>query len=430
MSSLARSFDVEQQTPAPNVSQKRAFGLGLLTGGLAFVALATVALFQTQKHESPSGSSFTTAGVNAASVPGVNDWEWENSARYVAGELNEAQLGLANLKRAVRDRSMMAEVAQWLRHRDGQAQYIAMMANPAFQAQAKEVAETLKKNGEMPNIFQWQNYAVYWKEQANTVAQQEAATGFNLPSGAAATSHATNSHRADVKMTALDDLKADAQKAFPPGFFDPLKLSEREFWGQSNEATIGFLRHAEIKHGRVAMAGFVGYCLHENGVHFPWSPFDNPAFQGLSAPALWDAIPQQARLHIVVTVGFLEWWSETSFVLEQEGQKHYMRGGKPGYFPTFDNLPHPVPANLYDPFGLSSTMSAEKKAYRLNAELNNGRLAMLGLISLISEAKVPGSVPWLNGLIKSYSGNLIKDPWGKDMLAPTMYDGVNMANTW
>ena len=63
-------------------------------------------------------------------------------------------------------------------------------------------------------------------------------------------------------------------------------------------------------------------------------------------------------------------------MLKADGEAHYMRGGKPGYFPTFDNLPHPAPFNLFDPFKLSKNASPEKKAKGLLAEVNNGRLAM------------------------------------------------------
>ena len=84
-----------------------------------------------------------------------------------------------------------------------------------------------------------------------------------------------------------------------------------------------------------------------------------------------------------------------------------MKGGKPGYFPTFDLLPHPVPFNLYDPWGVMKDKTEEQKAKGRLVEINNGRLAMLGLMSLVSEGSVPGSVPFLKGMIPYYSGEVM-----------------------
>ena len=106
--------------------------------------------------------------------------------------------------------------------------------------------------------------------------------------------------------------------------------------------------------------------------------------------------------------------------------------------------PHPVPFELYDPFNLSKNASEEKKAKGATArpprpparpvppcalplppparplatsspppavpraglvtEINNGRLAMLGIMGFMAEAAVPGSVPALMGRIAPYSG--------------------------
>jgi hypothetical protein len=206
----------------------------------------------------------------------------------------------------------------------------------------------------------------------------------------------------------IDDLKATAKSLNPViGYWDPLNLSGGEFWGDSNAATIGFLREAEIKHSRVAMAGFVGYIVHANDIKFPWKPFvDAPS--GVSPQALWDGLPEAAKWQIILTVGFFEFWRENSYILSAEGEAHYMRGGKPGYYPTFDMLPHPVPLNLFDPFNLQKPMKPEKKAKSLLAEVNNGRLAMIGLMGFLAESKVPGSVPALGKFgIAAYSGELM-----------------------
>merc|ERR1719354_525073 len=207
------------------------------------------------------------------------------------------------------------------------------------------------------------------------------------------------------------DLEALAPKLNPiVGYFDPLGLTEAGLWGQSSDFTIGWLRQAEIKHGRVAMAAFVGYCIQSNFV-FPWSmTMDGKGFPStdLSPPEQWDALPFASKIQIVLFVGFLEWYSElTPGAGAESGQVHYTKGGQPGKYPTFDAVPHSVPFNLYDPFKFSTNMSDETKEKRLKAEINNGRLAMLGIFGFLSAQAVPGSVPLLTSIVKPYVGEVM-----------------------
>ena len=188
------------------------------------------------------------------------------------------------------------------------------------------------------------------------------------------------------------------------GYFDPIGLGDADFWSQGNEATYGFLRQAEIKHGRVAMAAFVGFIVQSNGIHFPF-PMQAGVDQawyaaGLTPPEQWDALPFLAKCQIIGFIGFLEWWSEFAGT-------HYMRGGVPGKFPEFKDIPlHKIP-NLYDPAGFHKNMTPEKSEQGLLKEINNGRLAMIGIMGFLAAEKVPGSVPAIAGLIKPYAGDVM-----------------------
>ena len=67
---------------------------------------------------------------------------------------------------------------------------------------------------------------------------------------------------APAMYSSKSDLEALAKQCNPAvGFWDPLGCLNFDFWKLGQEGTIGYLRHAEIKHGRVAMAGFVINCV-------------------------------------------------------------------------------------------------------------------------------------------------------------------------
>ncbi len=171
-----------------------------------------------------------------------------------------------------------------------------------------------------------------------------------------------------------------------------------DFWTLGNEATIGYLRHAEIKHGRVAMAAFLGYLAQStpvvSGPHakLPYSGYE----PGLTPPEQWDAIPLAGKIQIFGIIGMLESYGE---ILPQ----HYCNGGLPGYYPPIKGNRFELIFNLYDPFNWFD--ENKDKVRGRQVEINNGRLAMLGIFSIISESKVPGSVPLITGLIPEYKGD-------------------------
>ena len=153
------------------------------------------------------------------------------------------------------------------------------------------------------------------------------------------------------------------------------------------------------------MFAFVGYIVQSNFV-FPW-PQTLAGAPHPSADLLpeqqWDAVPLGAKWQIFAVISMLEVWDECG----GGSLPHYTKGRKPGQYPSFqlfrDNVHFAL--DLYDPFGFNKSMSEETKERRLIAELNNGRLAQLGIFGFLCADKIPGSVPALNDIAQSYSGD-------------------------
>lgn len=133
-----------------------------------------------------------------------------------------------------------------------------------------------------------------------------------------------------------------------------------------------------------------------------WPSVSGADLYSIAAPAAqWDAVPTAAKLQILGFIGLLELWGEGQM------SPHYLKGGKPGAFPSFalakETIGHPL-FDLYDPFGFSKNKTPEQKERGLLVEINNGRAAMIGIFGFISAASVEGSVPALSGLIAHYDG--------------------------
>jgi len=193
-----------------------------------------------------------------------------------------------------------------------------------------------------------------------------------------------------TKMAFVDDLEGVGEETGGE-VWDPLGISA----SVSDEAVMWF-RHAELKHGRAAMLATVGYLTNAMGLTFPGDLANGVSFASVGANgpyAAWSAVPTAGKLQILSLIFMLELASESK-------KPHDMRGGVPG---KIDSLPFDGITGIWapkikfwDPLNFTGALSAEQLAKKRKAELKNGRLAMIGIMSFVASHEIPGSVPAVN----------------------------------
>lgn len=146
----------------------------------------------------------------------------------------------------------------------------------------------------------------------------------------------------------------------PLGFFDPAGFTEG-----ASEGKVRFYREVELKHGRVAMLAAVGFLVAEQ-FHPLWGGnVDVPsyiAFQETPLQSFWPAV--------VIAIAVPEIFSVFTFQSPFGGETWSMR------------TDHEAGDLGFDPAGLKPAGGRDLLAMQ-NAELNNGRLAMIAAAGMI-----------------------------------------------
>jgi len=154
----------------------------------------------------------------------------------------------------------------------------------------------------------------------------------------------------------------------PFGFFDPLDLT-----ADLSEGKVRYFREVELKHGRVSMLAAVGFLV---GEQF------HPLFGGnINVPSYvaYQETPLQTFWPTVVgIIGVFEFFSITSI----EGSFEIRE--------AFSNGVNRVAGDfMFDPLGLKPK-TPEELSKMQEKELNNGRLAMIGIAGMVAQELVNG----------------------------------------
>ncbi|CAJ1361640.1 unnamed protein product [Effrenium voratum] len=206
-----------------------------------------------------------------------------------------------------------------------------------------------------------------------------------LAAGAALCVAAAGAARSRKTGTVCKSFENELGATLPFKYFDPLGMAK-----DGDEATFRRRRISEIKNGRVAMIACMGYIAPE---YFRWPGYCSPSTDLKFADipngiqALYK-MPAEAWAQIGVFIAFLE-----LFPMRQE------KDALPGDAPNFGRLGVPFFSSKADP---------EKNRRGLEAEINNGRLAMVAITGMISQNAFFGTTGpdmWLPGA-SAFEGEL------------------------
>jgi len=179
-----------------------------------------------------------------------------------------------------------------------------------------------------------------------------AATAFN-----AAPVRGPAQSRAAVSMVAVEDMIG--KYSVKGTVYDPLNLSSKY--------DLNWLREAELKHGRVCMLAFAGFIANDAGIKFP-----GEVFQSVSSIAAHDKMVETGHMWaLLAIVGLCEAKHMSIVVPKLDGD---WGDWEPGNY-------------KFDPFNLATPARKE-------AELKNGRLAMLGFSGLVTQAALGAQPPY------------------------------------
>ena len=153
--------------------------------------------------------------------------------------------------------------------------------------------------------------------------------------------------------------------AGPFGYFDPLGLAS-----DLEPATVRYFREVELKHGRVATLGALGFLVGEQFHPLFGGNVDVPSYVAYQQTPLQEFWPS-----VVLSIGVAEFFSITT--IDGFGVKDEFPSGEKRIAGDFK----------FDPLGLKPKGTADLEAMQAK-EINNGRLAMIVMSCMVVQEVV------------------------------------------